>query len=133
MVAVSLKKKGARASQFHGLVYTQGGLTAQQLSLVGAFISSGSDQATLIQDANLAYDPQVSRLSLRTGSMLVPGSPSGKDSDSEPVKYSSKAARGAWVSSDSLTAGSATGLAFNLSDFLGQGQPLEVISWREDP
>ena len=124
---------GARASQFHGLVYTQGGLTAQQLSLVGAFISSGSDQATLIQDANLAYDPQVSRLYLPTGSMLIPGSPSGMNVDLEPIRFSSQSARGAWVSSDSLTAGSATGLAFNLSDFLGQGQPLEVISWREDP
>lgn len=130
---VLLTGVGAQASQFHGLVYTQGGLTAQQLSLVGAFVSSGSDQATLIQDASLAYDPQVTRLSLPTGSMLIPGSPSGKNTESTPTKFSAKGARGAWVSIDSFVSNSDPSLAFNLSDFLGNGQPLEVISWREDP
>ena len=130
---VVLTGVGARSSQFHGLVYTEGGFRAEQVSLVGAFISTGNDKPTFIQDAQLAYDPSVTKLANQAvGSMLVPGSPAGKSS--APIKYSLREARGAWVSVAAATAtGSDPNWLFNLSDFLSAGQPLEIVSWRENP
>lgn len=131
--AVSLTGTGKNASQFHGLVYTEGGFQAQQVSLTGTFIASGSDSATRIEDSLLVYDPAVTRLELGAdGSVLVPGSP-GKDTPKGPVRYSTRSPRGAWVSASSVDGSAAQRVLFNLNDFLSEGQPMETVSWREDP
>jgi hypothetical protein len=159
---VVLTGVGARSSQFHGLVYTEGGFQAEQVSLVGAFISNGNDKPTVIRDSQLAYDRSVTQLGMNPGgSMLVPGSPankayatqagqpgqtlsgqfSGESSVQQgqlvqpdaPTKYSTKPARGAWISAAGTSTGSAPTMLFDLSDFLGSSQPLEIISWRENP
>lgn len=135
---VTLTGVGAGSSQFHGLVYTEGGLTAEQISLTGTFISNGSDAPTRIQDVQLSYDPNVTHLNRRpgSGSWLIPGSPGNRNarSDSfEDYKYRDKAAAGAWVSAPEGALTPTTEELFNLNDFLGQGQPMEVLLWREIP
>ncbi len=131
---VSLTGSGVKSSQFHGLVYTEGGFLAQQVSITGTFIASGSDAPTRIQDSQLLYDPGVTHLELdASGSVLMPGSPGNGKAAKAPVRTSTRSARGAWVSAASLYPDDSGRELFNLNDFLSQGQPMEVVSWREDP
>jgi len=138
--AVVLHGVGSKASNFHGLVYTEGGLTAQQVSLTGAFLSCGSANPTLIDDAQMLYDPSVTSLIVSPdGSLLLPGSPGnvsfGKLDPSVLVSdltFKGKSPAGAWTGQQAGAADTARQL-FNLNDFLGEQHALEVISWREDP
>ena len=116
---VELSGVGACSSQFHGLVYTEGGMTAQQISLTGVFIASGSDQPIRIEDAQLSYNPNATRLDIGPdGSYLLPGSP-GKTSEASdsPLQFSTRSARGAWVSTASLSGAQTSQPLFNLNDF----------------
>lgn len=138
---------GARASSFHGLVYTEGGFSAQQISLVGTFISRGTDKATLLDNVQIVYDPAVGVLSSQTarasGSTLSVSTVSGTLIEEQlgtevgaDVNLYMNDVNVAIDSGADATSGLGSSLEpsqlFNLNDFLGESEPLEVVCWREE-
>lgn len=137
---VRLSGCGQQSSSFHGLVYTEGSFSAQHISLTGAFISRGADHSTLLDNVQLAYDPGVTQLTRAQLVELVPGSAADKECTEVNAGGPGKkthlrlgAAVGSWQNqSSTIKTESESQLLFNLNDFLGESQPLEVVAWREE-
>lgn len=131
---VSLSGYAQQSSSFHGLVYTEGSFTAQHISLTGAFISRGAEHSTVLDNVQVSYDPGVLRVTRCELSRLAPASPAGiKLSAPLPMTlYREKLGSvGAWEG-PSQTETTRSDVFFNLNDFLGESQPLEVVAWREE-
>jgi len=156
---VSLKGSGADASSFRGLVYSKGSFSAEQVLMVGTFIARGS-LPTRLDACQVVYDPGVTTLQAcpSTSWSKFAGPCPKAGPGSPPLMDSAKASWGfalgpviksAQSKSFSLTteggernltltlnpygdAVESSPVLFRLNDFLGQGRPLELLSWREN-
>ena len=156
---VFLRGSGAEATSFNGLVYTEGSFCAEQVSMVGVFISKGA-QPTVLDGCRVVYDPQVTSLQAGSSQMVLSwAKPTGKQV-SQPTlngaasnwglslgeifqvlpsitdfSLTSSAGQRTLTLTLGATAGAGAGSAdnlFDMNDFLGQGRPLELLSWREN-
>lgn len=154
---VNLRGNGADASSFSGLVYSEGSFCAEQVSMIGVFIAHGS-QPTILDSCRVVYDPKAGTLQANH-QLLLSWSKVSADTVSDPLLNGAASNWGvslgqvlrllpqiSGASLDrqgdqrtlTLTLGegkSATDTSkklFELNDFLGQGRPLELLSWREN-
>lgn len=133
---VKLQGLNAGASSFHGLVYTEGGFAADHITLVGTFVARG-DRGTVLDSAQVLFDPEVDWLG-DGGSVLNPGSASNSTQATTATTlsaatglFSTLSLRGSWTAADG-PGSSAPQPDFNLNDFLGESQPLQIVTWGEE-
>lgn len=152
---ISLKGLGADSSSFRGLVYAKGGFNADQISVIGTFISLGADKKTVLNNAQVVYDPGVTHLSsdqslvlswnkTSKGLTLNGGATNLVSTLKELSKVASQitgvtrtASNGTVDLTFQLAGGERTSSAaqvklFDLNDFLSDGRPLELLAWREN-
>jgi len=93
----------------------------------------------VLDNVQVTYDPAVTRLTRAGLVRLVPGSTSNQQrvdelaGDQVDLTSSHLGAVGSWQSPSSGTQiESQNNLLFNLNDFLGESQPLEVVAWCEE-
>jgi hypothetical protein len=144
---VCLQGCGPESSGFRGLVYTEDNFHAQQMSLVGSFISRG--QATVIDHCEVIYDPKVTQLNQKSGLLSrTIGKPQDWTFQGQQLtqKQARKQIKTGSLKSEMVTVGDqkvkvysaatesaeSSPLLFDLNEFCSQSTPLEMVTWEEN-